>query len=918
MPTLEPRWYQRAAIDKTNEWLAERDDNPCIVLPTGCHAKGTLILMADGSTKAVDCIRVGDLVMGPDSLPRVVLSLARGVEDMYQIAPKKGAPFIVNASHMLALRTTNEGKNYPSKTTGHETESISVKEYLGKSKYWKHLRKLYRVAVDFPPIARPDLDPWVLGALLGDGYIKTGVRLSNPDEEILDALWAEMQRHGLEYTAKYRQGAWHISFPDYEATRCNPNRVSKILRDLGVFGLGADNKFIPVAYKLGSANDRLNVLAGLLDTDGHLTKNSYDFISKSKRLSEDVVFIARSLGLAAYCRPATKRCQTGYCGVYWRVSISGDTDRIPVRCSRKKALARTQKKDPLVTGFTVTPAGIGEYFGFHLSGDHLYLTADFTVHHNSGKSPTMALMIREYLTAWPETRICVLAHVKELVQQNAEKAISWWPDAPMGTWGIYSASLGQRDTDSRVIFASIQSVHRKAFQLGRFDLIFVDEAHRIPARGEGMYRNFLQDCYRANPHLRVIGFTATPYRLDVGEVCGDENILNGISFEISVKSLIEQGYLCQLITRSSQHALPDVSGVHKRGGEYIASELESAVNQEDLVVAACREMLRLAQDRNHWIVFAAGIEHANNVADHLRDLGVAVAVVTGDTPQAERDQITRDYQHGRYRALVNVNVLSEGFDATHIDCVVLLRPTLSPGLYYQQVGRGLRLDPSKESCLVLDFAGNTMTHGPIDALTVHRKKSSKNDDEPREAPAKTCPQCESIVAAGVHFCPQCNHEFEFDSKKHEAQAQGGSVLSGESTRYEINHILYDRHTPRREGAIPSMRVDYHEGYRRVASEWVCFEHEGFARAKAERWWALRTGWDPDDTPLTIDAALTLAESGALREPVAIHTKPDGKFTRIVDYEWPERPAAQPPAPLELDGMKTVEITDDEFIDDVPF
>ena len=275
MPTLEPRWYQRAAIDKTNEWLAERDDNPCIVLPTGCHAKGTLILMADGSTKAVDCIRVGDLVMGPDSLPRVVLSLARGVEDMYQIAPKKGAPFIVNASHMLALRTTNEGKNYPSKTTGHETESISVKEYLGKSKYWKHLRKLYRVAVDFPPIARPDLDPWVLGALLGDGYIKTGVRLSNPDEEILDALWAEMQRHGLEYTAKYRQGAWHISFPDYEATRCNPNRVSKILRDLGVFGLGADNKFIPVAYKLGSANDRLNVLAGLLDTDGHLTKNSF-------------------------------------------------------------------------------------------------------------------------------------------------------------------------------------------------------------------------------------------------------------------------------------------------------------------------------------------------------------------------------------------------------------------------------------------------------------------------------------------------------------------------------------------------------------------------------------------------------------------------------------------------------------------
>jgi hypothetical protein len=156
---MQPRPYQREAIDATWTFLRYREGNPCIVLPTGCHARGTRILMADGSTKAVEDVAVGDQVMGPWSAPRAVLKLIRGREQMFKITPKKGAPFVVNGNHVLSLRTTNEGKGFPCNMTGEEIEAITVFDYIGKSKSWKHLRKLWRASVNFPANARPDLDP---------------------------------------------------------------------------------------------------------------------------------------------------------------------------------------------------------------------------------------------------------------------------------------------------------------------------------------------------------------------------------------------------------------------------------------------------------------------------------------------------------------------------------------------------------------------------------------------------------------------------------------------------------------------------------------------------------------------------------------------------------------------------------------
>ena len=531
----------------------------------------------------------------------------------------------------------------------------------------------------------------------------------------------------------------------------------------------------------------------------------------------------------------------------------------------------------------------------------------------AGKSVVMAALIHEALTHWPGTRIAVLAHVKELVAQNADKLARYWPDMPMGTMGVYSAGLQQRDTESAVIFASIQSVHKRAMELGRFDLILVDEAHRIPLSGDGMYRGFLEDARRANPHVRVIGLTATPYRLGPGMVVGPDFILNRICFEVGVRDLIEQSYLCPLISKGGQ-SRPDLSGVHVRGGEYVATEMEAAVDQDNLVQAAVIEMVDLCQDRRAWIVFCASVDHAEHVSRALADRGIRAPVISERTPAVERDQLIAAYQRREIRALCNVNVLSEGFDAQHIDAVIMLRPTKSPGLYYQQVGRGLRLHPDKKDCLVLDFAGNILEHGPVDAIQVKSKRpgSGSNGDTDRMPPARECPECHWIGHPSIKACPECWYEWP-TSAAHMASAIDAPILSqGDSkpppNRYEITDVVYCRHE--KEGKPPSLRVEYYAGYRRIASEWVCLEHTGWPRQKAEQWWEKRdrTGFVP--APPSVDEALEYYDQDRdmLQDPSAILVDESGRWPEIVGFEWDEKPKPE---------KETSEVNWDD-VDDVPF
>lgn len=507
-----------------------------------------------------------------------------------------------------------------------------------------------------------------------------------------------------------------------------------------------------------------------------------------------------------------------------------------------------------------------------------------------GKTPVIATICRDAVNVWGG-RVLVLAHVKELLEQASEKLDAIAPDLDVG---VYSAGLKRRDTQHPVIVAGVQSIYRRACELDGFDLIIIDESHMIPPDGDGMYRQFLADARVVNPNVRVIGLTATPYRMKSGMICSPApgGILNEVCYEIGVKELIVQGYLCPLRTKAGLRT-PDTDGLHVRAGEFVAGEAEDLMDADDLVESACAEIIEHSADRRAVLIFASGVRHGRHVCRVLEERhGVECGFVCGETPGKERDEVLGRFRSGALKYLCNVNVLTTGFDAPHIDCIAMVRPTLSPGLYYQMVGRGFRIDPGKTDCLVLDFGGNVIRHGPVDDIRITEPNAGDGD-----APAKECPDCRALIHAAYAVCPECGHEFpEREESTHDAQASTEGILSGQTTRtvQRVQNVFFSVHTKRDAppDAPQSMRVEYQLGFNEYVSEWICVEHTGYARAKAESWWQARSS---EPMPDSAEEAVALSKAGALAETHSITIKRTvgEKFDRIVDWELGPRPGPLP-------------------------
>jgi len=505
-----------------------------------------------------------------------------------------------------------------------------------------------------------------------------------------------------------------------------------------------------------------------------------------------------------------------------------------------------------------------------------------------GKTPVMAAICRDAVKRW-KGRVLILAHVKELLEQAVQKLHLMAPDMWMQI-GVYSAGLKSRDTDHPIIVAGIQSVYRRACELGPFNLIMIDEAHMLPPDGEGMYRTFLSDAKVVNARARLIGLTTTPYRMSTGMICGPDNLLNEICYEVGVKELIVQGFLCKLRSKAGTHKV-DTSGLHIRGGEFVSDEVQHLVNDDQLVQSACREIVEYTQDRHSVLIFASGVQHAEHVQATLRALGHECGFVSGETLDFDRAETLKAFREGKLKYLVNVNVLTTGFDAPNIDCVALLRPTNSPGLYYQMLGRGFRLHESKTDCLVLDFGGNIMRHGPVDAL----QTMPAGEKGTGEAPAKECPQCHAVIHAAYSICPECGYEFPPpERKKHDSQAAAAGVLTGEvtDTEWDVVETWYQVHVKRDAGPDdpPTMRVDYLVGGALVKSEWVCFEHDGYARGKAIEWWHAHSD---DPVPMSVAEAVAVCQAGGVADTkkIKVRSVAGQRFDRIINYELGPKPPA---------------------------
>jgi DNA repair protein RadD len=515
----------------------------------------------------------------------------------------------------------------------------------------------------------------------------------------------------------------------------------------------------------------------------------------------------------------------------------------------------------------------------------------------TGKSLCIAEFCKRMLTDYPDARIFVVTHAQELVSQNHAELKGIWPQAPAG---IHNAGLSQWDVTSPIIFGSIQSMHKKAFKLQKCDIIIVDEAQSIPRKASTTWLRFIADVQAINPYLRVVGTTATAYRTDSGYLHkGKDRIFTDIAYEYSVIDAIKEGYLTEPVTRHSATQI-DTSGVHVRAGEFVANELSEVACNPDVVQAIVDELVREGADRDGWIVFGANVKHCMMLRDEIMSRGFTCEGVFSQEPENyaggmkyDRKRFVEDFRAKKIRCLVSVNALTVGFNAKHVGVVGLARPTCSPGLYVQSVGRGTRVvyapgfdlstregrllaiaNGPKPNCKILDFGGNSQRHGLIDRPNI--REPGQGDGA---IPYKTCAVCgvENFIAA--RLCKECGEPFDIEGTKVSVVAASGPLLSSQAVKPEwitVNSVQYDIH--RKPDKPPSLRVTYHCGLL-MHREWICLEHEGYARSNAIAWWQKRAGTQPPET-----IAEAIERKSELRTPtqIAVRRNPaNNKFTEIV-------------------------------------
>lgn len=497
----------------------------------------------------------------------------------------------------------------------------------------------------------------------------------------------------------------------------------------------------------------------------------------------------------------------------------------------------------------------------------------------TGKSLVQAKLAERLIADYPDMRIISVTHVAELISQNYQELCGIWPFAPAG---IYSAGLGQRDSQSQILFCGIQTVHSKARKIGHVDLVMVDEAHLIPRKADTMYGRFLGDLAAINPDMRVCGFTATPYRTDSGRLDeGDVRMFDEIVYTYGIADGIKDGFLAPLVSKGTETGF-DLGGVARRGGDYVPGALQAAVDKQEVTRRAVDEIIAMGASRRSWLSFCAGVDHAHHVAEEIRSRGITCATITGDTPSGERARIIEDFKAYKIRCLTNNSVLTTGFNHPGVDLIASLRPTLSCGLYVQMMGRGTRTAQGKDNCLVLDFAGNVRRHGPVDA--VEPRKPGKGDGE---APVKECPECHSLVHISKKECPDCGHIFpENEKPKHEATASVAPILKSVSTPEWLPVIGRSFHYHDKVGGTPSVRTHFVTGIGVAHKHWLCPGHQGYPKQKADKFWKDHGGAMP--APRSPEEWIN--RKNELNRTREIQVRPSGRYYEVIGIKAGDQPA----------------------------
>jgi len=494
-------------------------------------------------------------------------------------------------------------------------------------------------------------------------------------------------------------------------------------------------------------------------------------------------------------------------------------------------------------------------------GDYPSSAPTVVVPTGGGKSLISAALANHYAKFG---NVLIVTFRKELVTQTALEMPRHL------NVSVFSAGVGCKETKGPIIVAGIQSIRKNWHKLPRIHTIIIDEIHW----GNAAYNEFIENVRKHSPHLRVIGMTATCFDgKGVHLHMLKDPVTTGVCAEVSMGELLRDGYLCNVVAYNPPTKL-DVSGVgvDARTGDYKQNELQAAVDRTDLNQKVASDILRIFAERKSVLVFASGVDHAG----HLAALLPGAKMIVGSTPNKERDAIVEQFRAGKVRWLVAVDTLLVGFNATRADGLALCRPTKSPLVYVQAIGRIMRTHPGKTDALLCDFVGAVDEHGPVDEVCGHPPRVAGG-----EAPTRVCENCFCICLAGLRKCPQCGEEFPppvpgervFDPRTGQIVISGVVKNPDGSRTYPVDRVEYRRETT--NAGDPALVAEYFAPNRitPVATEYYNIWHNkaSVAQRDGEKW--LRRLAIPGGIPTNVVEALVRAQFGALKVPSSVTIAP---------------------------------------------
>lgn len=499
----------------------------------------------------------------------------------------------------------------------------------------------------------------------------------------------------------------------------------------------------------------------------------------------------------------------------------------------------------------------------------------------SGKTHVISNFMKRALYYYPQSTFGVVTHVKELIQQNADKFSKAWPHAP---YGVHSQGLGARDYAQPIIFGGVQSMANNPGLFGRRDIMFIDEAHMVPPGDESKYQKLIKAWREINPYMKVVGLSATIWRQGLGYITDEHEgrIFHDIVYNLCTMEgfarLIAEGYLCPLIPKKTNIEI-DTSGLLLgANGDFNQVQLQNAANRERITYAALSEAIPYGQNRRSWLAFASGVEHCENVSNMLNSMGISSTFVHSKLKDPkERDRRIQAHKEGRVRCLVGNNIFTTGYDHPPLDFIIDLQPTMSVPKHVQKYGRGMRVSPEtyKENCLILDFGGNVRRCGPINDPIIPRRKGEGGGD----VPIKICDACGTYNHISARICDGCGMPFEFETKILRS-ATTEDILKSDLPQietFDVDSVYYWKQISKKSGYTMLMAT-YWCGLQRFTD--VVSVENPKAKHFYHEWWRQR---HPVEPPATVDECLRYISE--LRTPARIHVWVNKDPQTITRVEW---------------------------------